>query len=297
VIERFTPGWLAIREPLDAAARRKDLAQRFVAALPKRPRLLDLGAGTGSMFRYLAPLIGGPQSWLLVDRDRASIEDAVVRIARWAGENGWQVTLPRRAMIVHTKTGAWRVEIEYGDLIDRRTMLALDGADGVVCSALLDIVSAAWIARLAGRLHSPFLATLTVDGRRTWMPRHRQDRLIARGFVRSQTREKGFGPALGPHAARAAAAALRGAGFAVREAAADWLVPSSAASACRSLILGEAIAATTELRRSRAAIEEWERARFDHLRTRRLAIRIGHRDILALPGEDTSHAAARRRRR
>jgi len=293
----FSPDWLGRREPFDATARSGDLARRFAATLPARPMLIDLGAGSGSMFRYLAPLIGGPQSWLLVDHDIANLEDAVVRIARWAGSNGWAVTMPRRAMILHTGTGAWRVAIERRDLADRHGAVPFDEADGVVCSALLDLVSAAWIGWFVRRLRSPFLASLNVDRRRLWLPPHPLDRLVARGFQRSQTRDKGFGAALGARASDVTASALRQAGFSVSTASAEWRVRASAGSFCYALIAGEAEAALRELRGAHARIGAWQRLRFDQLRDGRLAIRIGHRDILALPREDHDHAVARRRRR
>ena len=55
--EEFDLDWLDLREPHDAAARSEALAEALIARLPARPRLMDLGAGTGSLFRWLAPRI------------------------------------------------------------------------------------------------------------------------------------------------------------------------------------------------------------------------------------------------
>ena len=67
--------WLALREPADAAARSAELADR----LTLRPPLLvhDLGSGTGSMARWLAPRLPTPQHWVLHDRDAALLKLAV----------------------------------------------------------------------------------------------------------------------------------------------------------------------------------------------------------------------------
>ncbi len=54
--DAFDAAWLALREPFDAAARSRALAEALIAHLPARPRLLDLGCGTGSLFRWLAPM-------------------------------------------------------------------------------------------------------------------------------------------------------------------------------------------------------------------------------------------------
>jgi hypothetical protein len=43
------------------------LAQR----LPSRPVILHLGAGTGGLFRFLAPIIARPQRWIFADADRS----------------------------------------------------------------------------------------------------------------------------------------------------------------------------------------------------------------------------------
>ena len=65
------PDWLALREPADAEARARDLAEALERALPASgSRVIhDLGCGTGSMGRWLAPLLAGPQHWVLHDRD------------------------------------------------------------------------------------------------------------------------------------------------------------------------------------------------------------------------------------
>ena len=56
--EEFDGDWLDLREPHDAAARDPGLAAMLSAALPARPRVLDLGAGTGSLLRWLGlPLV------------------------------------------------------------------------------------------------------------------------------------------------------------------------------------------------------------------------------------------------
>src|SRR6185437_8694959 len=69
---RVSEEWLALREPADAAARAPDLVERLARELPATGRLVihDLGCGSGSMGRWLAPLLRGPQHWVLRDRDR-----------------------------------------------------------------------------------------------------------------------------------------------------------------------------------------------------------------------------------
>ena len=66
------PDWLALREDADAAARAPELVDVLRASLGTRARpvlVRDLGCGTGSMGRWLAGRLPGPQTWVLHDRD------------------------------------------------------------------------------------------------------------------------------------------------------------------------------------------------------------------------------------
>jgi SAM-dependent methyltransferase len=285
VSAEFGADWLALREPFDAAARSAALAHALVAQLPPRPRLLDLACGTGSLFRWLAPMIAGPQVWLLADNDPALLDAAYARSADWAERRGWTVTFPQRAMLVHTPTGAWRIEALALDITEPADIPFAE-ADAVLCSALLDLVSADWIAAFAELLDCPLLACLTVDGRDRFLPPHPADPILRAGFRRDQARDKGFGAALGPTAPAALLASLHANGFATRTAASDWRVRPSALAMQRTLIAERAETAGLMLPARRARIDAWAAARLRQALAMRLAIRIGHRDILALPGEE-----------
>lgn len=283
--EAFSADWLALREPFDRVARSRALATRLAAALPARPRLLDLGAGTAALFRWLAPLIGRAQAWTIVDRDADLLGRAFARTAAWAEAQGLRVTTPGRALIVHTPQGAWRMEAVALDFAADPARLPLADHDAVVCSALLDLVSAAWAARLVAALRTPLLACLSVDGRDRFRPPHPDDRLIARGFARDQRRDKGFGRALGAAAPAVLARLLAARGFRVASAPADWLIPAIAAPMLQALVRGHAAAAAAALPPAAGRIAAWEDARLAAIARRRLAVTIGHRDLLALPAE------------
>ena len=68
---RVSSQWLDLREPADAAARSRDLVEHVRRQLPAAGRLVihDLACGSGSMGRWLAPLLPGPQLWVMHDRD------------------------------------------------------------------------------------------------------------------------------------------------------------------------------------------------------------------------------------
>ena len=245
--DAFDPEWLSLSEPLDAAARSVALAARIAAMLPARPRLLDLGAGTGSMVRWLAPRLGRAQAWLLVNPDIALLTEAFGRTATWAERRGWTVTWPGRAMLIHTPAGAWRIEGFAIDLETAPAALRFDDVDAVVCSGLLGLVSRAWLDRLVAALRSPFLASLVPNGRDAWLPRHAADRLIGLGFRRAHAIDQGFGASLGANAMRAAMRALEAGGFSVASAPSEWRVPAGALAMTRRLVWDAADAARVAL--------------------------------------------------
>ena len=73
---RVSPGWLVLREPADAAARSAEFADRLRQYLHAAGRLVihDLGGGSGAMGRWLAPLLPGPQHWVVHDWDADLLE-------------------------------------------------------------------------------------------------------------------------------------------------------------------------------------------------------------------------------
>lgn len=286
--EQFEGDWLDLREPFDAAARDIRLPILLADQLPARPRILDLGAGTGSLLRWLGHFIGRAQAWTLVDADSALIDRAFGTIAERAVEQGWAATWPnRRTLLAHAPGGAWRVEGLVDDLREAPDNLPLDQMDAVVNTALCDLVSADWVFRIAAGCaeHAlPFYAALNVTGRERFMPGHPTDALVARGFARDQLREKGFsGLALGAKAPAVIEAAFLAHGYTVHRAPSDWVIARRNPEMAAELADGHARAALAHERRGRTRIINWMVDRRAQAGLQRLSVRVGHQDVLCLP--------------
>jgi SAM-dependent methyltransferase len=286
--ETFDGDWLDLREPFDARARNPSLAFALAEALPARPRILDLGAGTGALLRWLGHFIGRAQAWTLVDADGALLARAFETIRERAEAVGWTVTAPdRRTLLVHAPGGAWRVEGLVADLRDAPDNLPLDKVDAVVNTALCDLVSEDWMIDMADATAEcglPFYAALNVTGRERFSPPHRTDALVARGFARDQARDKGFGGiALGAKAPGVIAASFAANGYRVVRGASPWKVNRHEAAMAAEIAEGHALAAAAWERRGEAAIDGWLRDRRRQALAGRLSAHIGHTDILALP--------------
>jgi SAM-dependent methyltransferase len=286
--ESFDGDWLDLREPFDAAARNAGLAARLAGALPARPRILDLGAGTGSLLRWLGHFIGRAQAWTLVDADAELLDRAFETIAERASAAGWGVTTPgKTTLLVHSPHGAWRVEGLIADLREAPDNLPLEQFDAVVNTALCDLVSEEWIEDMAeacAAYRLPFYAALNVTGRERFSPPHRGDALVARGFARDQARDKGFGGmALGAKAPAVISAAFAGQGYEVLRAPSDWVIPRTASRMALELAQGHADAAARREMREAGRISRWVVDRTAQARDLRLGARVGHADVLCLP--------------
>ncbi len=122
---RVSREWLALREAADAAARARELVERLRRVIPAAGPLEihDLGGGTGAMGRWLAPLLPGPQHWVIHDRDRDLLELAVTALPGPAAD-GERVTVEARHSDI--------TRIPPGDLA---------GATLITASALLDMLT------------------------------------------------------------------------------------------------------------------------------------------------------------
>ena len=126
-MSKFRPEWLALREPADAAARSSQLAGQVASHLASRSsvvHVLDLATGTGANMRYLASRLPQPQEWLLVDNDPQVL--ATVR-----SDANPAVSWKTECVNLAGNLGA------YQRLFADREL--------VTASALLDLVSGAWV--------------------------------------------------------------------------------------------------------------------------------------------------------
>jgi hypothetical protein len=153
----------------------------------------------------------------------------------------------------------------------------------VTASALLDLVSRPWLEALAERCRGARAAVcfaLSYDGRTTLAPSEPEDGEVLELFNRHQLGDKGFGPALGPQAAAAAAAAFELRGYEVRVASSDWLVGSQHTELQRALLDGWRAAATQSAPARGAALGAWHRRRSAHTGAGRSTLRVGHVDLV-----------------
>ncbi len=256
----YAPEWLELREDADAAARATELPGLLLPSLPDPPLVVrDLGCGTGSMGRWLTGRLPGPQRWILHDRDPGLL-------ARVTGLPGTITTVP-------------------GDIAGIGAA-DLAGTSLVTASALLDLLTAGEVARLAeacAEAGCPALLALSVTGDVELTPADPLDAPIAAAFDDHQRRVTGGRRLLGPDAPVVAAAAFGRAGAVVHRRPSHWrLGPGQAALTARWL--SDRVAAAVEQRPELAPhTDAYLRRRLDACADGRLRAVVGHIDLLALP--------------
>jgi hypothetical protein len=268
------PDWLTLREGADADARASELVERVQAHLeatvqPGEPAVVtDLGCGSGSMGRWLAGRLTGPQLWILRDRDPGLLARAAAAMPRVAAD-GAPVT----------------ARTQEGDFTDLRAP-DLAGTSLVTASAVLDLLTSEEMHALAAtcvEAGCPALLTLTVIGHVEITPSDPLDAEFAAAFDAHQRRSEGGRRLLGPDAGRAAVDAFTQQGVAVESRPSPWRLGAGGAELAEEWLRGWISAACEQepgLGRHAAA---YLRRRLDSCTAGELRVEVGHVDVLALP--------------
>lgn len=292
----FSADWLRLREPHDRAARGDAFLALDGLGLLARWRaqatddavfdITDLACGSGANLRELAPRLGGRQRWQLLDHDPALLAALPSALREWASQQGHQLTQPA--------DGQWRVEGQRFsadihpvqlDLAHQLGQLDLRRTHLLTASALLDLVSLSWLEALVDQARLAQVAVLfalNVDGRVQWDPAEPGDELVHKLFSLHQSRDKGFGAAMGAQAPDHALRLLSAAGYDVAQARSDWLIQGPSDHLMQTaLIHGMAEAAQEQSPTDGAAVRAWTQQRLAGVNTS--GLRLGHVDIVGVP--------------
>jgi hypothetical protein len=261
----FSAAWLELREPYDRRARNETVLDAVAGTFAGRPAvsIVDLACGLGSTLRALSPLIKARQTWRLVDNDLSLL-----------------ARTPRSSPPSLTVTTA-PVDL------NRDLEAALDGpVELITTSALLDLVSSDWLQRLAVEAAArrlPVYAALSYDGRAELDPIDSADKRLIAAVNAHQRTDKGFGPALGPAAARSAIEAFERVGYAVVQGPSDWTFGPRDREIQVEILSGWAAAARETGDVALTDVIEWLTRRRDQVAAGRSTIRVGHVDFFARP--------------
>ncbi|WP_439284797.1 class I SAM-dependent methyltransferase [Salinicola halophyticus] len=290
----FSDQWLTLREPADHLARDAQLthaADRWLTrrATPARPletqrTLVDLGCGSGSNLRYLAPRLHGTQHWRLIDHDAELLAHARLRCEHLSSADTQPIHLESRHSSL---TEAW----EHG----------LQGADLVTASALFDLLTPADVEALADTCQNhgcAVLFALSVDGHIRFHDASGaplfsdDDRFMLAALETHQHRDKGSGPAMGAQASRHLREAFHRRGYHIREATSPWRLGPESLTLAESLLAGWRSALHEQLPQLSSRVDRWHGERLEGLMRDKLTLTVGHKDLFATPMASASGAPA-----
>ena len=267
---RVSSEWLTLREWADAAARAPDLVDEIGAALRTDGVVVvhDLGCGTGSMARWLAVQLDGPQHWVMTDRDVDLLAVAAADPPK-AACDGAPVTIETRERDI--------TRLEPADLA---------GAGLITASALLDMLTGAELERLVAGCAAagcPVLIALSVTGRVEISPADPFDERVAHAFNAHQRRDTGAGRLLGPDAVDVAVDGLTRRGLDVLVRPSPWQLGPDQADLAVQWFAGWVAAACEQRPELGPDARSYARQRLAQAAAGRLTVTVHHEDVLARP--------------
>lgn len=265
-----SPAWLRLREAADATARSSDLVEQIRPHLPAGGSAVihDLGCGTGSMGRWLAPRLPGTQHWILYDHDAGLLAHAAADMPGVAAD-GAAVTISTRLRDI--------TALDPGDLT---------GASLITASALLDMMTADELERLVTTCATagcPALITISVIGRINLTPADPLDARITSAFNAHQRRSTGGRRLLGPDAVDAAVEAFTRNGADVLVRPSPWQLGPAQAALAGEWLTGWVSAACEQRPELTSDAAAYVRRRRAQASAGLLSVTVHHHDLLARP--------------
>ena len=219
--------YLAAKTTVDDRALNRHVLAELRRLMPARaPRVLDIGAGLGTMVaRLLDWGVVGTGEYILLDTDRPLLDHSRRWLHDWAAARG----LPSNLRPDGLQLGELRVRLVHAEL-GRYLEADHEGrADVLIANAVLDLVDVPAILPGLLRLLVPrgaYWFTINYDGESIFAPGHPHDKRIMAAYHRDMDERVRYGrPAGDSRTGRHLFGQLRAAGApALAAGSSDWVV-------------------------------------------------------------------------
>ncbi|MEO9256467.1 MAG: hypothetical protein ABI305_13080, partial [Tepidiformaceae bacterium] len=228
----------------------------------------DLGSGTGSMMRWLAPSLPGPQTWFLHDWNADLTEQAINQVRPSDRDNA--------RISIFGRTG------NLADLSPEDVA----GGSLVTASALLDVLTSQEIQTIVGACvaaHTPALLSLSVTGGVHLNPRDELDMAFGNAFNAHQLRQANGRRQLGQYAAPIARGLFAEAGWQVRQSTTLWRLDHRLRGLLSEWFSGWVDAAVEQEPQLRDEADRYRHGRLAQIELGKLSAHVDHVDLLAWP--------------
>ncbi|MDC0232982.1 class I SAM-dependent methyltransferase [Pelagibacteraceae bacterium] len=184
-MHKFENSWLFQREKIDNLSKNIFIIKKINSVLKNydKIRIIDLGTGTGSNFRYLSKKIKFKnQSWTLMDLSKSSLKEA------------------KKTIVANIKIK--KIIFKHDDIIKNIQQYNFKYYDLVTGSAFLDIMPVDWFKKFYTQNKNTKLVYFSInyDGYFKFYPKHKLDRRVLQLFNNDQKSKKNNKTrAVGPH--------------------------------------------------------------------------------------------------
>lgn len=292
----FSADWLSLRESVDHRSRNSLLQEKVIDYLHQIAdakdrviQIVDLGSGTGSNLRALAPLIHRNQQWMLIDYDPLLLNSARIKLCAWADNTISDVKKNDSDEFTQVKPitlikNQYQITVHFfqNDLAKNLPAALSRPADLITAAAFFDLVAFDWLDQFCKLLQSPLYTVLTYNGEEKWFPVDPRDTEILKAFHSHQARDKGFGPAAGSQALSLLRQLLAQRGFQIQTGASPWMLGPDDSLLIAGLARGTAKAAAETKLVTHETSEQWGK-----FRSQSHQCEIGHDDLFAVCGKNS----------
>ena len=174
-MHKFENSWLFQREKIDNISKSISIINKINIVLKNydKIRIIDLGTGTGSNFRYLSKKIKFKnQSWTLMDLSKSSLNEA------------------KKTSVTNNKIQ--KIILKHDDLIKNIEQHNFDNYEIVTGSAFLDIMPVDWFKKFYTKNRNTKLVYFSInyDGYFKFFPKHKLDKDVLQLFNNDQKSKK-----------------------------------------------------------------------------------------------------------
>jgi hypothetical protein len=219
--------FLAAKKSVDDRALNRSVLDEFRRLVPPgEPRILEIGAGLGTMVaRLLDWQVVTAGEYTLLDVDRRLLHDSRAWLCDWAGARG----VPTRALPDGVQLGDLRVRLLEAELGGHLEAGPGEPADVLIANAVLDLVDVPAVLPGLLRLLVPgggYWFTVNFDGESIFQPDHPADDAVLGAYHRTMDSRVRYGRSAGEsRTGRHLFGHLRAAGAPpVAAGSSDWVV-------------------------------------------------------------------------
>lgn len=287
---QFATDWLEERYRFDIAARNPSVEAACLQYFSNATdiRIIDIGAGSGANFVYLADKFPQLQHWALVDLNPKLLNAARTRIKTWGIAKGYKVSEHGDQLSLEKDDRRIEVHLVHGSMLKLPKTFNLSSYQLVTASAVFDLLTADMASQLLNTLHANRLALFATLNYQhmEYFPREEDDQRFIEQYEQHMQRQQAFGRALGPacvpHIQQVFRELPTGS---FQMGPSRWQIEPSDHDMHLHLLhfIEKSLAELPANQKAPQALQEWLGCKRELLHARRLRLTVEHQDCFTTP--------------